>query len=214
MITDLEKGTLIESISSCDIIDITKIKIRDNKVYYNEVSCNGIELPFEVTKECGLQLWTRGFTKVNEEKALIRDFLTTVFCQSMNYKIKEPNELKKYYDDLLNQGNLNASYRISYSIRGSVIEIESTAANFTVFIKPASVYISSDKKYALAFGIDSTKSEVSIRKNFEDDSQNIRVENVAIRFLEIFLSAAKASQLVEIFVDEEWRITKVRFPAS
>ena len=107
MVTDLEKGTLIESISSCGIIDITKIEIKDNKVYYNKVSCNGIELPFEVTKECGLQLWTRGFTKVNEEKALIKRFLINLFNISRIYKIKELNELEKCYKNLLSSGNLN-----------------------------------------------------------------------------------------------------------
>lgn len=206
LITDPEKGTLVEELTTMDIYDITKFKIENNKLFYN----NWI-FPVIITKSENLQVWTEGYTPVDQEKELIKRFLSIIYSISSLYKIKEENELKKYYEDLLNQGNLLDT---SYSIKGTVISIESTAANFKVFIKPASAFISSDKKHALAFGIDSTKSEIAISKNFEEDSQNIQVEYVAIRFLEIFLSAAKVSQLVEIFVDEKWRITKVRFPAS
>lgn len=102
MITDPEKGILIEELITTDIYDITKFKIEEDKLYYNNW-----KLPVIITKSENLQLWTEGYTLISQEKALIKRFLSIIYIRSKLYEIKDSKEAKMYYENLLISGNLN-----------------------------------------------------------------------------------------------------------
>jgi len=103
MVTDPEKGTLIEELTIMDIHDITKFKIEEDKLYYNDWS-----LPVIITKSENLQLWTRGYTLVSQEKALIKKFLSVIHSTSIVYCNERRSEIDLYYYKvLLPSGNLN-----------------------------------------------------------------------------------------------------------
>lgn len=104
-----------------------------------------------------------------------------------------------------------------YSIKGTISVEVKNIDNFCVFLKPSPAYIAPfNKKFAVAFKYNPVKKEIlSISREFDESGQCIKVVNVKSCLLGIFLAATTSpSKLVEVFVDKDWKITKVRFPAS
>ena len=108
-----------------------------------------------------------------------------------------------------------------YSIKGTVIvEVEAgKSEKFSILLKPESAFIPPyNKEYALAFK--NSANFDAIGKKCEQNSQIIKLDNVDDCFRSVLLSAAGARQIVEVFVEKkeetenDWKITKVRFPAS
>lgn len=105
-----------------------------------------------------------------------------------------------------------------YSIKGTVIVEVESGGKFSILLKPESAYIAPyNKEYALAFK--NSANFDAIGKKCEQDSQIIKLDNVDDCFRSV-LSAAGTRQIIEVFVkktektENDWEITKVRFPAS